>query len=101
MKVFLFLYPIPEYINHEIVCGAHFYDPSNADKEKEFLLKLHEAKTEDEKEEIRRVAFNEAMAEFREKYKALLNSCIDLRYRKNGFNIVYALFTRHMISNVI
>lgn len=101
MKAFLFLYPITEYFNHEINCGAHFYDSSNAEKDKDFLLELDKVTSEEEKEMLRQRAYNKAKAEFRQRYKRLLNDCIDLRYRKNGFEIVYALFSGHTVSDVI
>jgi hypothetical protein len=39
--------------------------------------------------------------EFRKKYRNILNNCIDLRYRQDGFSINYAIFDGHKISDVI
>lgn len=72
-KQFIFLYPISEIIDFEI--------ESNAWRGKKFK-KL-------EKEQ------------FREKYKDILNKCIDTRYRQKGFKINYAIFNETPISNVI
>src|SRR3989344_7678880 len=38
---------------------------------------------------------------FKQKYKLLLNQCIDLRYRQKGFNINYALFNDTTLSDMI
>jgi hypothetical protein len=38
---------------------------------------------------------------FREKYKKALNKCIDLRYRRNGFGINYAIFDDCVVSDLI
>ena len=38
---------------------------------------------------------------FREEYKDALNKCIDLRYRKKGFGINYAIFDDCKISDVV
>jgi len=38
---------------------------------------------------------------FRQKYKEMLNKCIDLRYRQTGFEINFALFDNHEISDVV
>lgn len=38
---------------------------------------------------------------FRQKYKSVLNRCIDARYRQKGFGINYAVFDESPVSNVI
>ena len=38
---------------------------------------------------------------FKQKYKSLLNKCIDARYRKKGFVINYAIFDDTTISDII
>ncbi len=38
---------------------------------------------------------------FREKYKSVLNACIDVRYRQKGFGINYAIFNDTSVSDVI
>jgi len=64
MKQFIFLYPIPEFINFEIENHRH--------------------------DEV-----------FKQRYKDNLNKCIDLRYRQKKFNINYAVFNNHQISDFI
>lgn len=67
MKSFVFLYPIPEYINWEIQNWSREEDPND----------------------------------FRQKYRRILNHCIDVRYRQKGFGITYVLFDGHEISDVV
>jgi len=38
---------------------------------------------------------------YRLKYKTMINKCIDLRYRKKGFNINYVIFNKSSLSNII
>ena len=68
-KTFLFLYPIPQFIDHEIQRQG-WREPREA-------------------------------AAFRRKYKRTLNSCIDARYRSNGFAVVYAVYDGSELSNVV
>jgi len=69
MKKFVFLYPIPEFIESSIKTESwHFPDNGKS---------------------------------FREHYKKALNSSISLRYRQKGFEIVYANFFSHSISDVV
>lgn len=98
-KQFIFLYPIPEIINLEIERWAGSF--TREDKEKEFLQKLSRAKSKKEEELIRQEARKELISEFKEFYKSNLNSCIDARYRKNGFGINYAVFNGSVVSDVI
>lgn len=72
-KQFIFLYPIPEIINFEI--------ESNVWRGKKFKKLEKEA--------------------FRNKYKTILNKCIDARYRKRGFKINYAVFNETPVSEII
>ena len=73
MKSFVYMYPIPEFINQEIEWNHNFMGPDN------------------EKEE--RNAFRKA-------YKTVLNECIDKRYRINGFQINWAIFDSHPVSDI-
>jgi hypothetical protein len=43
----------------------------------------------------------EADSSFRKFYSKILNSCINERYRKNGFNICYVIFEDSPISKII
>lgn len=38
---------------------------------------------------------------FKEKYSKMLNQCIDARYRQKGFEISYAIFDNHEISDMV
>lgn len=69
-KKFVFLYPIPEYIDNSIKNASFHLDDTG-----------------------KRL--------FREEYKNALNSCIDLRYRGRGFEIIYANFLSHKISDIV
>jgi len=99
MKQFVFLYPIPEIIDFEIKRGVYGF--RNENKEKEFLQRLEEAKSEDEKESIRQEVLQASISEFRDFYKTQLNSCVDARYRQKGFGINYAVFNGSLVSDVI
>ncbi len=70
MKSFVYLYPIPEYLDFEI--------------EKGYLSGNGESKSE-----------------FRERYKGTLNTCIDERYRQQGFSINYVLFDESPVSDLV
>lgn len=43
----------------------------------------------------------EGVEVFRQRYKTALNQCIDLRYRRNGFGINYAVFDGSPVSGII
>lgn len=38
---------------------------------------------------------------FKEKYSRMLNQCINARYRQKGFEICYAIFDNHKISDIV
>ncbi len=97
-KQFVFLYPIPEFINSEIEQGMCFLD---SNKETEFAQKLKKAKSEDEKTSIRQLALQDLRLKFRTTYRTQLNACIDLRYRQNGFAINYAVYDGSPLSDVV
>ncbi len=94
MKQFVFLYPIPEYINSQINNGASYFDCGN--KKNEFLGRLKKARSNEDREAIKVL-----LSEFKEFYKRNLNDCIDARYRKNGFGISYVIFNNGSMSDVI
>jgi len=50
---------------------------------------------------IREEALQARTSEFREIYRTILNSCIDERYRREGFDIAYAVFDGSPVSDVI
>ncbi|MCJ7817037.1 MAG: hypothetical protein MUP55_04230 [Candidatus Aenigmarchaeota archaeon] len=99
MKSFIFMYPIPEIIDHEIRTGSYGF--GGKPFEQKFLGRFNRANTEKEKEEIRQEFIKYVETEFRKFYKEKLNTCIDSRYRINGFDINYAIFKGHAISHVI
>jgi hypothetical protein len=98
MKAFVFLYPIPEYMDHEIELGSYGF---SCCKESKFKIRFEKANSEEEKEFVRKGYLNFLYKKFKEFYRIRLNSCIDLRYRKNGFIINYAIFDGHNISDLI
>ena len=51
--------------------------------------------------EIKNHSYHEDNKSYRDKYSYLLNRCIDVRYRKNGYVINYALFNGSPISEII
>ena len=69
MKQFIFLYPIPEYINHAIENYGRFEEGG--------------------------------IEAYRQRSMHILNQCIEVRYRQQGFGITYAIFDGHTISDVI
>jgi len=96
-KAFLFIYPIPEYINQEIKEKAiSFKNPYL-----NHLALRYESVAEEVKKNMQKEYIVECEKEFKQFYKEKLNLCINLRYRQKGFSIVYALFDRHQISDVI
>lgn len=103
-KIFLFLYPEEDIFQAELERNYSFYqeqDPNNASLDALFLPRIIAAPTEAEKEEIRKEARRANAESFRPFYSEKLNACIDERYRKNGFEIVYARFSDQEISDVI
>ncbi|RLJ02301.1 MAG: hypothetical protein DRP11_03180 [Candidatus Aenigmatarchaeota archaeon] len=98
MKAFLFLYPIPEYIDFEIDRGSYsFTDPET---DTYFMTRWVEGDPE-EKNFLETEWLKMKKVKFRNFYATKLNECIDLRYRKKGFSINYAVFDGHEISDVI
>lgn len=74
MNKFIYLYPLPEYIDQEIEWNYNHMNMGNVRKEK---------------------------AAFRKAYGRILNSCVDERYRKKGFQINWLAFKDHPISEII
>ncbi|MFH1607868.1 MAG: hypothetical protein ABIA78_01930 [archaeon] len=98
MKQFVFLYPIPEYINWEIENGSYGWDCKPWMNKWE---KIFENLNEEERDKTRPKALKEKQARFRPHYSRILNKCIDKRYREKGFKINWVIFKDHTISNVI
>ena len=96
-KAFLFIYPIPEYINKEIKSKALTFKKPFMD----YLSLRHESLARDLKKSFGEEYEKQCEEEFREFYKEKLNLCINLRYRQNDFSVFYALFDNHLISNVM
>ena len=99
MKSFVFLYPIPEIIDSEIKHGSYGFLERN--RYEDFSRRIEKAGSWEEKEKIKHKFLKECELSFRKTYKEKINVCIDLRYRKKGFEINYAIFDGHEISNVI
>jgi len=72
MEQFVFMYPIPENFEPELSIGS----------------KLFKSELNIEKG-------------FKGIYRTVLNECIDKRYRQNGFQINWAIFNHHDISDMI
>lgn len=101
MKKLVCLYPIPEIMDFEIERGMRGFYRSDEAKEREFLKKWNEAESELEKKAIRKEALKELKKDYGNLYQANFNACIDLRYRRNGFQIYYAVFNGSPVSEVI
>lgn len=98
-KQFLFLYPIEEYLQHEVQRGAlHLLD---AEQEKEFQNAVSKAKDPEEINALRQHAKREGLQQCQQTYASHLNRCIDERYRQKGFDICYAVFNDTPISDII
>src|SRR3989344_4222643 len=102
-KQFLFLYPIDEYFDVEIENGAlgYSFKQTFPDKEKDFARRIKEAKTERKRQDIRNEAISLMKNRFRPIYASILNTCIKQRYRDKGFQINFAVFDEHKISDII
>lgn len=99
-KKFVFLYPEKEIFDFEILKGAYFfYD--DWDKERGHLFDAENARTENEKKRIQKMAFEDMMAYYKPLYARKLNSCIHHRYRKNGFQVVYAVSLPESVIDVV
>lgn len=101
-KSFVFLYPQEEIFAYEIEKGSVFFkDPNENEKESYFMQMINNAKTENEKEKIREEARKDIVNTYRPVYAKKLNSCIDWRYRKNNFQIYYAILDDGSVSDII
>jgi hypothetical protein len=97
-KAFVFLYPQAEIIDFEIEKGYRIVDP---EKDRDFHERFANAKSEEERLAIQNEAIKLARQEHKEWYRRMLNGCIDARYRKKGFSILFALLNNTQISNLI
>ena len=94
-KDFIFLYPEPEIINFELLRGSHV------------LFRLpRQTKLDTAKGIIAAVEglddnLKPIFDEYKKVYKTMLNACIDLRYRSNGFTINFALLDGDTVSDAI
>ncbi len=86
-KKFVFLYPKQEIFDAELRKGAFMSG---------FVKQLAKLSGKNEEE-----VSQEAISRYRTEYKRKLNSCIDYRYRKEGFSIYYVLFEDSEISKII
>lgn len=101
-QVFVFLYPQEEIFQHEIERGYVFFkDPNDKEKDNYFITRIEAAKTEGEKEMIRKEARRDRVNSFRPVYIAKLNSCINWRYRKSGFQVYFAILDDCQVSSII
>jgi hypothetical protein len=94
-KVFLYLYPISEYINHTISRGAYtWYSRTHPRQEDEdtttSLREIREAEKRLRKE--RDLEFQQCRKSFPEIFQETINRCIDERYRQQGYQVNFLLF---------
>jgi hypothetical protein len=99
MKSFVFLYPIAEYINHEIKNKSEGYSDHFLEKLTKF--EMNRASSKPEKLRIRHYLREVRENRFKNYYANMLDECIDKRYRQKDYAINYALFNNHVISKVI
>jgi hypothetical protein len=99
MNQFIFLYPIQEHFNVELENGS--YGWNCRPWERFWNGVLSNTNSEEEKEEIQTKALREKQLRFTQVYSRVLNRCIDLRYRQEGFEINYITFNNHPISNIV
>lgn len=101
-KTFIFLYPQQEIFDHEIDRGS-IHLTEEWEKQRGYLFdeEFKAAKTEEELEELRKLARKDRADFFKPLYASKLNSCINHRYRRNGFQIVYALLDNEPVSDII
>ncbi|MFA5259406.1 MAG: hypothetical protein WC979_06785 [Candidatus Pacearchaeota archaeon] len=98
-KAFLFMYPQKDILDFEIRNHSWSYDFSELQKEFEARLKATVGKTG--LRMLQREYSEKAAQLFRPIYSQALNKSIDLRYRKNGFRIFYALLNDAQLSETI
>ncbi|MFS8159338.1 MAG: hypothetical protein ACMG6E_03835 [Candidatus Roizmanbacteria bacterium] len=93
MKVFLYLYPIDFYLDHEIMAGARALGIQQITKA---------SKLPDETSITPFVPDIESLKQgFRTQYFTALNASIQNRYRENGYSIFFALFDDIPVSSMI
>jgi hypothetical protein len=102
-KQFLFMYPIDAYFEVELGKDAFFYLQAKGLSEppQKLIERMNRAKTRDEQIELEKQAQKLEQETFKSEYSRILNSCIDLRYRKNDFGINYLVFDDTGVSDII
>ncbi|MFH1505844.1 MAG: hypothetical protein ABIE94_02550 [archaeon] len=101
MNHFLFLYPTTEYMDYEIEQGARLHRALLDEDDGRFDNRWKEISSEEERVALLAEIKQFMEQTFREEYGAMLNACIDLRYRKKGFQINYALFDDTEVSDKV
>lgn len=91
------MYPIPEFVDFELSQGSYSFRDEGLDEE--FSRKFNEGNFDEDKlvEEYKNLIF----LKFKEFYRDKLNSCIDKRYRQEGFGINYFLFEDSNMSDTV
>ncbi len=101
-NIFIFLYPQNEIFEHEIENGSYVVrEEWERERAKLFKLSLEDVRTDRERRDIQREAREDLANFFKPIYRKALNECIDIRYRQNGFEIVYALLDGEPRSQII
>ena len=97
------MYPLDEIFDFEINEKGAFAirDKWARDRGYLFFPRIASAKTPEEKNEIISEAKKDQGELFRPLYSRKLNSCINYRYRKKGFEIYYVLLKDEQLSSVM
>ena len=98
-KAFLYMYPQKEVLDFEI--RNHSWNHDSIELQMEFESRLKDMSDEWEKERLREEYCDKELIPYRQVYSDKLNQAIDLRYRKKGFRIFYALLNDTQMSDVI
>ncbi len=99
---FLFLYPIKEYFDGMIDKDAFaFLQIQGLGNYPDLKLRIDSAKSRQEQIVVWKEAQKRDYDLFKPEYSKIWNSCIDLRYRKNNFNINYFVFDDCNVSDVV
>jgi len=97
--VFLYLYPQKDILDFEI---RHYsWIQEYPELQMEFESRLSETSDEYEQERLREEYCQEAAKSFKKVYSHKLNQAINLRYRKKGFKVFYALLDDGEVSDVV
>lgn len=100
---FLFLYPISEYFDWEIKNNATSFYPAKLSQARleEFWRRLSWASDKQEERAVREGVNQQSYEKFYFAYRSAFNSCVDRRYRQDGFGINWVVFKGSEVSSVV